>query len=343
MDSGSFLNDVFYVMQAVCLFTFVIGLMGPVTAQSRGVPIEHPMEPATSDWSYWYRPAEDPVFTTEHGNNHDAIFFVDSSREYPYKLIVSHESSHADLWRAKEFSWNSSSWELVSDTYNIAGHYEYDDGVRVDGTYYIYEQGNVYTFSGSLEEADGNWKNRGNFPGEVDDIGVYYEDGVFHIFGEYGKFPHGPDGSSLAHYRSTTGLGDWELVNKKAVDPNPDGGHRYGTGDPTIEKIEGAYYVFCDLETKGHPYRMTAWGSNDLNGSFTYLGQPMRPRSDETKHWDNYRVQDPDIAYVPDLSRYVIVCNMKDHDGTPGGDFPNLDGDNTRVIGWFYSAKQIER
>ena len=57
------------------------------------------------------------------------------------------------------------------------------------------------------------------------------------MFGEHGHFPHGPDGTSLAHFTSSTGLGDWKLVNAKAVDPNPDGGHKYGVGDATIEKI----------------------------------------------------------------------------------------------------------
>ena len=30
------------------------------------------------------------------------------------------------------------------------------------------------------------------------------------------------------------GLGDWKMINPKAVDPNPDGGHKYGVGDATI-------------------------------------------------------------------------------------------------------------
>ncbi len=50
---------------------------------------------------------------------------------------------------------DSSDWELVSDEYIIGDHYEYDDGVKVDGTYYVYEDGKVYTWSGPLEEASG--------------------------------------------------------------------------------------------------------------------------------------------------------------------------------------------
>ena len=93
------------------------------------------------------------------------------------------------LWRTKKFSWSSSDWELVSDKYKIGKHYEYDDGVKVDGTYYVYEQGKVYTFSGPLEKASGKWKVAGTFPNkQCDDIGVYYEDGLFHIFGEHGHF-----------------------------------------------------------------------------------------------------------------------------------------------------------
>lgn len=324
----------------------VLGFLTVSTMLSEAEPDWSKLPSKTSsDWTEWYRPAENPVFTTDYGNNHDTLLFVDTDRAYPYKLIISHEPSHAYLWRTKHFSWSSASWELASKEYNIAGHYEYDDGVRVDGTYYIYEAGNVYTFSGSLEEADGNWEKNGSFPGAIDDLGVYHEDGVFHVFGEYGNFPHGPDGTSLAHYRSETGLGDWELVDKKAVNPNPGGGNDYGTGDPTIEKIEGDYYVYCDLETGGTPYRIMGWKSSDINEPFEFLGILMRPRSDETGQWDNYRVQDPDIAYIPDLSRYAIVCNMKDHDGIPGNmkDFPNLGQNHSRVAGWFYSRKTVDR
>ena len=294
------------------------------------------------DWTEWYRPVDNPVFTTEHGNNHDCILFIEPELEYPYHLIISHQSSGADLWRTKEFSWSSEDWELVSDDYDIASHYEFDDGVKVEGTYYIYEAGSVYTYSGPLEEADGKWKKAGSFPmNKCDDIGVYYEDGVFHIFGEYGNFPHGPDGTSLSHFTSRTGLGDWTLVDAKAADANPDGGHKYGVGDPTIAKIEGEYYIFCDRESKGNPYKVIAWKSSDLNEPFHYLGKAVTPRSDETDDWDNHRIQDAEIGYIRELSRYALLCNMKDMDGNPGGNFPNLGGQSTRVIGVFYSKRTL--
>ncbi|MEK9773958.1 MAG: hypothetical protein VW576_10395 [Opitutae bacterium] len=271
------------------------------------------------------------------GNNHDSVLFVDPELEYPYHLIISHTTEAAHLWRAKKFSWSSADWELVSNKYVIGKHYEYDDGVKVDGTYYLYEEGIVYTFSGPLEEASGKWKAAGTFPSkQCDDIGIYYEDGVFHMFGEHGHFPHGPDGTSLAHFSSITGLGDWKLVNAKAVDPNPDGGHKYGVGDATIEKIHGTYYIFCDRESKGSPYKVVAWKSKDINQPFEYVGKAITPRSEEVDDWDNHRIQDPDIAYIPELSRYVITANMMDRDGNPGGNFPGLKGNMTRVIGVFY-------
>ena len=285
----------------------------------------------------WERPVDNPVFTTTFGNNHDSVLFVDPELEYPYHLIISHTTKAAHLWRAKKFSWSSADWELVSDQYVIGKHYEYDDGVKVDGTYYLYEEGIVYTFSGPLEEASGKWKAAGTFPSkQCDDIGIYYEDGVFHMFGEHGHFPHGPDGTSLAHFSSTTGLGDWKLVNAKAVDPNPDGGHTYGVGDATIEKIHGTYYIFCDRESKGSPYKVVAWKSKDINQPFEYVGKAITPRSEEVDDWDNHRIQDPDIAYIPELGRYVITANMMDRDGNPGGNFPGLKGNMTRVIGVFY-------
>ncbi len=326
----------------VPVFTMVPGM---VTAQedesSETKPSEnHVQVPVSSDWTNWRRPVDNPVFTTKHGNNHDSILFVDTDLEYPYHLIVSHEPSGADLWRTDDFSWSSSSWELVSDEYNIGGHYEYDDGVQVNGTYYIFEAGNVYTYSGPLEEADGEWTRAGGFPAdECGDLGVYYEDGVFHIFGEYGHFPHGPDGTSLSHFTSPTGLGDWKLQDTEAVDPNPDNGSRYGVGDPTIAKINGEYYIYCDRESKGSPYKVIGWKSKELDSPFEYLGKVIQPRSGQEDDWDNYRIQDADIGYIPDLSRYVMTCNMKDHDGNPGGDFPNLGDNNTRVVGMFYSEE----
>ncbi len=296
------------------------------------------------DWRAWRRPVDNPVFTSEHGNNHDSILFVEPELEYPYHLIISHTPAHADLWRAKRFSWDSSTWELVSGEYKIARHYEYDDGVKVNGTYYIYEAGHVYTFKGPLEKASGQWKRAGSFPvKQCDDVGVFYEDGVFHLFGEYGHFPHGPDGTSLSHFTSRTGLGDWKLVSTKAADANPDGGHKYGVGDPTIAKIQGEYYIFCDRESKGNPYKIIAWKSKDINAPFTYLGKAIEPRRDETDDWDNYRIQDGDIGYAHELSRYVMTCNMKDHDGNPGGHFPTMKKPHTRVIGVFYSDSIIKR
>jgi hypothetical protein len=293
------------------------------------------------DWSKWYRPADNPVFNTTHGNNHDAILFIEPELEYPCHLIVSHTEEAAHLWRTKTFSWNSADWELVSDQYVIGGQYEYDDGINVEGTYYIYEDGWVYSFSGPLEEASGRWERAGSFPFKrCDDIGVFYEDGLFHIFGEYGESFKAGDGTSLSHFTSPTGVGDWQLVSLKAADPNPDGGRKYGVGDPTIALIEGDYYIFSDLETKESPYRVVAWKSHDLNSSFEYLGVAVAPRSKEVDDWDNYRIQDADIGFVPELSRYVMVCNMMDKDGNPGGDFPTLRN-YTRVVGFFYSSDTL--
>lgn len=301
-------------------------------------------------WVQWHRPVDNPVFTTSYGNNHDAVLFVDTTLEYFYHLIISGRRRPASqrpmtayLWRTKEFSWSSHDWELVSGHYDIGGYYEYDDGVKVDGKYYIYEGGDVFTFEGSLEDADGNWEKEGTFPVDrIDDVGVFYEDGVFHLFGEYGDFPYGPDGTSLAHFISESGLGDWRLVDRKAVNANPGGGNQYGVGDPTIAKIDGNYYIYCDLESDGSPYKVVAWRSASLEEQFEYIGVAAKPRLEEVDDWDNYRVQDPDIAYIPELSRYVMVVNLRDEDGNPGGYFPNLQG-FTRVVGFFYSDFKFDK
>lgn len=310
------------------------------------VSIEPPLLAGETEslWTQWYRPVDSPVFSTAHGNNHDAILFREPGAAYPYHLIISHNSRSALLWRSKTFSWSSADWELVSDSYQIAPYYEFDDGVKVGDTYYIYEEGFVYTYSGDLADSSGKWERAGTFPKKkCDDIAVFYEDGVFHIFGEFGDFPHGYDGTLISHFTSTTGLGDWTLVNDKAVDPNPDGGDSYGVGDPTLIKVDDIYYLFCDIESKGNPYRVVAWKTESLNEPFTYLGVALAPRSDRTGDWDNHRVQDADIAYIPELGRLIMVCNMKDTDGSnPDNVAPFLSDNATRVIGTFYSKATDE-
>lgn len=307
---------------------------------------EPPPEVSETPASSWYRPADNTAFNVTHGNNHDPIIFVDTTLDYPYHLIISgwdcasdttNNSETTFLWRSKKFSWSSDDWELVSANYEIDCSYEYDDGIKVNGTYYLYDNGNVYTFDGPLEAASGQWKKTGTFPRNLcDDIGVYYEDGLFHLFGEYRDFPHGPDGTSLSHLTSTTGLGNWVLRDTLAVNPNIDGGTTYGVGDPTIIKTQDGYYLYCDYESVGNPYKIVAWKSTSLFSRFQKSGVAIEARSKATNNWDNHRVQDGDIAFIPELSSYVMVCNMKDTDGNPGGAFPQLDG-FTRVVGVFYS------
>ncbi|MBT8045261.1 MAG: hypothetical protein KJO79_09955, partial [Verrucomicrobiae bacterium] len=331
-------------VSATTTYTLTAGKDGNTTSRSVEVRVgvANPIEanPRPSLWTQWYRPVDQPVFSTTDGNNHDAVIFYEpSGYTYKYYMIVSHESSNAFLWATNTFSWDSADWTLIEGNYQINGQYEYDDGVRVGDTYYLYENGKVLTYTGDLINSNGNWTVAGTFPANLcDDIGVFYEDGVFHIFGEYGNFPPGPDGTSLSHYTSTTGVGNWTLVDNKAVDPNPDGGNTYGVGDATIIKVDGTYYLFCDLETAEDPYRVIAWSTTDINQPFQYLGLALVPREDETDDWDNYRIQDADILYVPELKRFVMVCNMLDKDGNnPDGvaAFPGVGG--TRVVGTFYS------
>ncbi|MEC8789961.1 MAG: hypothetical protein VXX29_01900, partial [Verrucomicrobiota bacterium] len=77
---------------------------------------------------------------------------------------------------------------------------------------------------------------------------------------------------------------------------------------------------------------------------FEYLGKAITPRSNEVDDWDNYRIQDADIAFVPELNRYVMTCNMMDTDGIRGGNFSGsgLVKKSTRVIGVFYSNRTLK-
>ena len=140
-------------------------------------------------------------------------------------------------------------------------------------------------------------------------------------------------------------------MNPKAVDANPDGGNTYGVGDATIAKIDGTYYLYCDRETKDSPYKIVAWKTDDIMKPFELIGVAIKPRSERTQDWDNYRIQDGDLEYIPELGKFVMTCNMMDKDGTPG--WPNkklqemqaneksggLKKSATRVIGIFYNEK----
>lgn len=292
-------------------------------------------------WGYWQRSSDHPEFITTLGNNHDAILLVEEGKEYPYHMIVSgwdckkldSDSPKTFLWRAKSFGFTSESWELVDSSFAIDCQYEYDDAVVVNDTYYVYENGLVYTFSGNIDTSSTHWKQDGTFPYEsCDDIGIYYEDGLFHIFGEYGSYEHSPhDGTSLSHYVSSTGVGDWQLIDNYAVTT---GQGNVGVGDATIIKVEQTYYLFCDVETENAPYRIAAWKSSNINSQFEYLGIVISPREDRTQDWDNHRIQDGDIQYIPEIGKYVMVVNMMDRDGNPGGHFPYCKN-YTRVIGFF--------
>lgn len=321
-------------------------LLSSITLFSTSFAEERKAKKKKFDPLAWVRPTDNPIFTNDFGNNHDSVLFVEPDADYPYHLIISHTPTKAQLWRAKKFTWDSSKWELVNGEYKIGKHYEYDDGVKVGDTYYLYEAGKVYTYKGDLKDSSGQWKVTGSFPHRgCDDIGIFYENGVFHMFGEFGKFPHGADGTSLSHYTSTTGLGNWLLVDNRAVDANPEGGNTYGVGDATLAKIDGTYYLYCDRESKTTPYRVVAWKSNDINKPFTFIGEALIPRSEEKDDWDNYRIQDADLEFIPELGHFVMTCNMMDKDGQPGWPVKEgekaksgkrLEAESTRVIGTFY-------
>jgi len=145
-------------MNMLCSLWFLV--FGSLYLSSHASELSEKKDP----WLGWHRPVNANVFATTMGNNHDSVLFVEPELEYPYHLIVSHTPKFAHLWRTKKFSWNSEDWELVSDQYKIGNFYEYDDGVKVDGTYYIYEGGKVFTYSGPLEDSSGQLQ-MASYPG----------------------------------------------------------------------------------------------------------------------------------------------------------------------------------
>lgn len=246
------------------------------------LPILHKSNPAFAAWILTDALRDTGIHCEKTGflpsdvpNNHDALYFRDRGKHY---LIVSGEKIER-LYSSDDLE----KWVLVDPAYSVAGTYELDDGITVQGKHYIFEAGIIYRLEGSMEAGD--WRAWGKAP--ADDVGVYFDGQTAHLFGEAGKYKYGYDGSRIAYWTSTD-LQDWELVNNSAIAIEGLHGGPYGVGDPSLVKRD-KWYLTTDIESPGVPYRVALWSADKLGDRFEYEG--ILAEAD-----DAYRVQDAELV-----------------------------------------------
>lgn len=282
--------------------------------------------------------AERPI-ADQFGNNHDAVYLPgQAGSKWRHYLVISGVGGIGQLYGSQQLTADASGWTLLDDDYTVAPHYELDDGLLIDGTYYIFEGRSIYAFSGELEGSSGQWVQAGRVPAYIDDIGVYFDGETVHAYGEYGRFAHGHDGVSIAYVRTDPSFQDWELVSTSIANPNTLPGAEWGVGDPTLLVHNGRILMITDIEALGIPYRMALWESEGFDRNFDFAGILATPRPG-TADYNNYRVQDGEFA-IEGNGDIFLFANWMDTDGNPGQSLPNFSAGWTRLVGGYSCALQ---
>ena len=292
-----------------------------------------PLPVATVPMAMQCEQVERPI-ADQFGNNHDAVYLPgregDNWRHY---LIISGVGGIGQLYGSQRLTADASGWTLLDDDYSVAPRYELDDGLLIDGTYYIFEGRKIYAFSGELESSSNAWVEAGSVPAYVDDIGVYYDGETVHAYGEYGRFAHGHDGVSIAYLTTDKTFSQWQLINTSIANPNTLPGADWGVGDPTLLVHDDRVLMVTDIEAKGIPYRMALWESEGFDRNFDFAGILAAPR-EGTADYNNHRVQDGEFAIESDGSVFLFA-NWMDKDGNPGKSLPKFSAEWTRLVGGY--------
>ncbi|WP_137679579.1 hypothetical protein [Aurantiacibacter suaedae] len=292
-----------------------------------------------SEISAQCRQASFPI-SDQFGNNHDPVYLPGvKGSEYNNYLIISGVDGVRQLYGANSLSNNPNNWKLVNENLKISEDYELDDGIMVNGIYYIFENGNIYEVDVPLENSSGKWNVVGHFPKELDDIGVYYDGSILHIFGEYGEYSGGYDGARLAYATSDLTFKNWNIVSTNILDPNTKPESNWGVGDPSLIVLGGRVIMITDIEGPGDPYRIALWESDGFGRNFNFAGILAAPAPGNAGY-NNYRVQDGDFAVSADGQIYMFA-NWMDTDGNPGHKLPLFSEGWTRVVGGYHCAIDV--
>ncbi|WP_135363022.1 glycoside hydrolase family protein [Halosimplex halophilum] len=242
-------------------------------------------------------------------NSHDAVVFDDSADAY--HLLVHNSNRRRILLRSvePELPTNASGWEPVELTVNGRNPGgSIDTAVEVNGTYYAYQDGQVYT---STTLAAEKWTHRSDSP-PGQDHGVYYDTatGRFHLFYEAGdREDH--SGLAIGHATSPNGVTDWTV---RPPVYNTSG--RYKVGDFEVVEQDGVYFMFGDYTTDHPQYSVSVWANDDLYTNFTRVDTVMAPSGNDSATLDGYGIQDADVVRVGSDGRYVMFAHG--HTGETG-------------------------
>lgn len=281
-----------------------VALQGDGVENSRaGVPTDVSDDPVDADAISveFSRPSNATVF---HFNSHDPVVVNETGPASGYRLIVHNSSSRRILYRSvgDEVPTDAADWIPVQSLVNgdnPGG--SIDTMVEVDGTYYAYQDGLVYTAENLTAD---DWEYRSDTP-PGQDPGVYYdaERGLFHLFYETGnRSKH--SASAIGHAVSPNGVKNWTVLP-----PVYNSTNGYDVGDFEIVKQDGLYLVFGDY-TRDHPnYSVVVWANDDLYTNFTRVGTVMGPSANGSATRDSYGVQDADVVRVGPENRYVLFAH----------------------------------
>jgi len=277
---------------------------------------------------------EKPI-ADQFGNNHDPVYLPGNGEgAFEHYLVIGHEEGIQHLYGSNSLGPNGSDWTLITDDLFVSEYHELDDGLLIDGVYYIFKDGKIFTYSGDIAKSSRQWQITGSTPNYLRDIGVYRDGDTIHIYGEYGDFEFGYDGLSLGYIKTDTSFADFELVSTKIIDPNTKLGGQWGIGDPTIFVSETKVYVAADLEGKDIPYRVSLWESSSFEKPFSFAGILAQADPPSAKSYKNHRVQDAE--FVPAGEGTILMfANWRDEDGDPGKALPKFSEDWTRVVGGY--------
>lgn len=246
--------------------------------------------------------------TVFYYNSHDAIIM--ERPDGGYSLIVHNSNERRLLFGSDMTTVPSESGQWQPMTTRVNGDTSggsIDTMVRVNGTYYAYQDSSVY-LSRNISSED--WTHASDCP-PANDHGIYYDDetGLFHLFYEAGnRSEH--SGERIGHATSPNGVNNW-TIHQPIYTP-PAG---YKVGDFDIVERNGVYLLFGDY-TQDHPeYEVAVWANDNLYTNFTRIGTAMAPSDAGSGTLDGHGVQDP-MVIANGSSRYVLFAHG--HTGDTG-------------------------
>ncbi len=274
----------------------------------------------------------DSVMSLAYANLHDAVYLEGQTGDvFNHYLLLANEPGRAVLLGSDRLSTDPMDWTTVSDRYAVHDYYESDDAISVDGRHYLFEEGQIFELVGDPAEGSGHWKVVGTYPDETDDVGVFFDGETLHLLGEYGKFPHGFDGTSIAYFTGDLTFERWDVVDLAIAEPTGILPSKWGLGDATVAVADEGILLITDIESQDIPYHLALWIASSWGEPFRFAGIIAAPMGG-TNELDNHRVQDGEVVPTED-GGFVLFANWRDIDGISRQNVPVMPDGTTRFVG----------